>query len=234
VTYAELSRRSFRLAARLRAEGVGPDSVVAVGLERSPELLVGLLGVLTAGGAYLPLDPDYPTRWLAFMMADADVRVLLTQARVRDALPTPTGPVLSLDEDLPAISSPAISPMLHPDDLAYVIHTSGSTGRPKGAMNTHRAIANRLAWMQNASRLTSSDRVLHKTSIGFDVSVWELLWPLITGASLVLARPGGHRDPEYLVDVIRRKGVTTVHFVPDAARLPWPRPVSRVAPRSGG
>ena len=222
LTYAELSRRARHLAARLRTEGVGPDGVVAVGLERSPELVVGLLGVLMAGGSYLPLDPDYPARRLAFMMADADVRVLLTRAGLRGTLPAPAGPTLSLDEVPPASPSTSASPVKgpapNPDHLAYVIHTSGSTGRPKGAMNTHRALANRLAWMQDAYRLTSSDRVLHKTSIGFDVSVWELLWPLVAGASLVLARPGGHRDPAYLVDLIRREGVTTLHFVPSMLR----------------
>src|SRR5262249_7783245 len=101
-----------------------------------------------------------------------------------------------------------------PDGAAYVLYTSGSTGQPKGAINTHRGICNRLAWMQHALPLTGDDVVLHKTPIGFDVAVWELVWPLVVGARLLVARPGGHRDPDYLAALIARAGVTTLHFVP--------------------
>ena len=104
------------------------------------------------------------------------------------------------------------------DNLAYVIYTSGSTGRPKGAMNTHRAVVNRLLWMQEAYGLDASDAVLQKTPFSFDVSVWELFWPLLTGARLVLARPGGHRDARYLRERIAGDGITTLHFVPSMLR----------------
>src|SRR5207248_2659651 len=101
-----------------------------------------------------------------------------------------------------------------PDNAAYVIYTSGSTGKPKGVVNIHKAIVNRLLWMQEAYQLTANDRVLQKTPYSFDVSVWEFFWPLMTGACLVMAKPGGHKDPDYLVDVIRRERITTLHFVP--------------------
>ncbi|WP_307845391.1 non-ribosomal peptide synthetase [Planomonospora sp. ID67723] len=223
LTYAELDARAGRLARRLRGLGVGPGSRVAICAERSPELVVGLLGVLKAGGAYVPLDPDYPADRLAFMLADAEVTALLLQRAVADRLP-PTGAVtVPLEEgwdetaDEPAGEPP---PSASSSDIAYMIYTSGSTGRPKGVPNTHSAIVNRLDWMQRAHRLSGGDVgdvgdvVLQKTPAGFDVSVWEFFWPLITGARLLLARPGGHRDAAYLRDLIVERGVTTMHFVP--------------------
>jgi amino acid adenylation domain-containing protein len=187
LTYAELDERTAQLADRLRGKGVGPGSLIAVRAERSLELIVSLLGVLKSGAAYLPLDPDYPAERLAFMLADSGARPL----------------------DDPVATEPAV-----PGETAYVIYTSGSTGRPKGVPNSHRGIVNRLDWMQKAFPLTADDVVLQKTPAGFDVSVWELFWPLLAGAQLVLARPGGHKDAGYLRDLIIEHGVTTVHFVP--------------------
>ncbi|GGK81471.1 hypothetical protein Ppa06_48630 [Planomonospora parontospora subsp. parontospora] len=228
LTYAELDARSGRLARRLRGLGVGPGARVAICAERSPELVAGLLGVLKAGGAYVPLDPDYPADRLAFMLADAEVTALLLQRAVADRLP-PTGAVTVPLEDAwdetawdetadgPEDEPP---PSASPSDVAYMIYTSGSTGRPKGVPNTHAAIVNRLDWMQRAHRLSggnagdAGDVVLQKTPAGFDVSVWEFFWPLVTGARLLLARPGGHRDAAYLRDLIAERGVTTMHFVP--------------------
>src|SRR6185369_5929055 len=106
-----------------------------------------------------------------------------------------------------------------PENLAYLIYTSGSTGVPKGAMNTHRAVVNRLLWMQETYRLTAADRVLQKTPFSFDVSVWELFWPLLAGACLVVARPEGHRQSDYLAELIDREGVTFLHFVPSMLRV---------------
>ncbi|GAA3446648.1 non-ribosomal peptide synthetase [Planomonospora venezuelensis] len=231
LTYAELDARAGRLARRLRGLGVGPGSRVAICAERSPELVAGLLGVLKAGGAYVPLDPDYPAERIAFMLADAEAAVLLVQRTVADRLP-PTGAVtVPLDEvgdgardearDEPPPGGPP--PSAGPSDIAYMIYTSGSTGRPKGVPNTHAAIVNRLDWMQRSHRLSAGDAenagdagdvVLQKTPAGFDVSVWEFFWPLVTGARLLLARPGGHRDTAYLRDLIIERGVTTMHFVP--------------------
>ncbi len=215
LSYQEVNARAEHLAAVLQQLGVGPDTPVAVAMERSLELVVALLGILKAGGAYVPLDPDYPRDRLDFMLQDAGTDVLLTQSHLRDRLPSHQGQVLCLDTGWDATpDQPFTPPALNPEHLAYVIYTSGSTGRPKGAQNSHRAISNRLLWMQDAYRLTPDDTVLQKTPYSFDVSVWEFFWPLITGARLVLARPGGHKDPGYLADLIEAERVSVCHFVP--------------------
>ncbi|MFB7473599.1 amino acid adenylation domain-containing protein [Kitasatospora sp. NPDC056184] len=216
LTYRQLDAAADRIAVRLAAEGVGPGSLVAISAERSPELVAGLLGVLRTGAGYTPLEPGYPAERLAFLLADSAAPVLLTQRR----LPVPDGctaRVLLLDDpaEWPKVRAKASRPAgPAPDDTAYLIYTSGSTGRPKGVPNTHRAIANRLQWMQDAYRLGPEDRVLQKTPAGFDVSVWEFFWPLISGARIVLAKPGGQKDAGYLRDLVVRAGVTVAHFVP--------------------
>ena len=216
-TYRELNERSNRLAHRLRAWGVGPEARVGVCMERSLELVAALLGTLKAGGAYVPLDPEYPPERLANMLEDAQVPVLLTQKRLLNILPPHTAQVLCLDEAWPELmveSAGNPTQEATATNVAYVIFTSGSTGRPKGAMNAHSGIVNRILWMQDEYRLTPADRVFQKTPFSFDVSVWEFFWPLLTGARLVLARPGGHREPSYLVETIVKEGITTLHFVP--------------------
>ncbi|HEV2268391.1 MAG TPA: amino acid adenylation domain-containing protein [Steroidobacteraceae bacterium] len=222
LTYAELDARSNQLAAHLRGLGVGPEVLVAICAERSLELLVGLYGILKAGGAYVPLDPKYPPERLQFMLRDCGARVLLAQEATRDRLAAHEITTVSLDRDWPTIARQPTTAVVNdagPDNLAYVIYTSGSTGQPKGAMNAHRGIVNRLMWMQQAYRLVAEDRVLQKTPISFDVSVWELFWPLLYGARLVIARPGGHQDPAYLADAIQSHGVTIAHFVPSMLNL---------------
>ncbi|WP_323118210.1 non-ribosomal peptide synthetase [Burkholderia alba] len=217
LSYAELDRRANQLAHHLRARGVATDSIVGLFVERSLDMMVGLLGTLKAGAAYLPLDPDYPAERLAYLLDDARVPVLLTQDRLLARLPGTRATIVRLDGERPAIAAhPAAPPpdAAGPAQGAYVIYTSGSTGKPKGVMVEHRGIVNRLAWMQKAYRLDASDRVLQKTPFGFDVSVWELFWPLLEGARLVMARPGGHRDPLYLASVIDAAGITVTHFVP--------------------
>ncbi|AOJ40108.1 non-ribosomal peptide synthetase [Burkholderia lata] len=221
LTYAELNLRANRLAHRLIALGVGPDALVGVAMERSLDMSVALLAILKAGGAYVPVDPDYPAERVRFMIDHAQLRWLLTQQHLRDALPETDAHVIvvdtdSFDLDAAATSNPA--PALNGDNLAYMIYTSGSTGRPKGALNTHRAITNRILWMQHAYALDADDAVLQKTPFSFDVSVWELLWPLVTGARLVFARPGGQRETDYLVELIERERITTLHFVPSMLR----------------
>ena len=218
VTYAELNRRANRVAHALRERGVGPDVRVGVCLKRSPEMVVALLAALKAGGCYVPLDPEYPAERLLFMLGDARVSALLTSDAQFPRLPAEARqtPCLVVGRVAPPEGRPFDDPRggASGENLAYVIYTSGSTGRPKGAMNTHRAICNRLRWMQEAYGLSADDRVLQKTPFGFDVSVWEFFWPLITGARLVLARPEGHRDPAYLARLVNEESVTTLHFVP--------------------
>ena len=217
LTYAELNARANQLARQLRTLGVRPETVVGICLERSLEMIIGLLGILKAGGAYMPLDPDLPKERLAFMLEDARVPAVITVAALSRELPAHQAKVIALDvdqEDISAQSAQNPNTEVNDDNLAYVIYTSGSTGRPKGTMNTHRGLCNRLQWMQAEYNLTEADRVLQKTPYSFDVSVWEFFWPLITGARLVVARPGGHQDPGYLVDIIQKEQITTLHFVP--------------------
>lgn len=218
VSYAELNARANQLGRRLRALGIGVESRVAICLERSPEMVVGLLGILKAGGAYVPIDPGYPPDRIAYILQDAAAPVLLTQRNLAGRFERDGLTILALDD--PQGSGIANErrdafPCEIPDNaLAYIIYTSGSTGKPKGAMNTHAAIRNRLLWMQATYQISADDCVLQKTPFGFDVSVWEFFWPLLVGARLALARPDGHRDPAYLCETIIRHGVTTIHFVP--------------------
>ncbi|WP_349617067.1 amino acid adenylation domain-containing protein [Azotobacter salinestris] len=216
LSYAELNRRANRLAHRLIALGVAPETRVGICVERSVEMVVGLLAILKAGGAYVPLDPDHPDERLAYMVEASGIGLLLAQRHLGGRLPaSQTLSVLALD-GLDLAGEPEHDPQvaLHGDNLAYVIYTSGSTGRPKGAANRHRSLYNRLAWMQEAYRLEASDTVLQKTPFGFDVSVWEFFWPLMVGARLAVANPGEHRDPGRLVEAIGRYRVSTLHFVP--------------------
>ncbi|MEH2284140.1 MAG: amino acid adenylation domain-containing protein, partial [Nostoc sp.] len=222
LTYHELNCRANSLAHYLQSLGVKPDTLVGICVERSLLMVVGLLGILKAGGAYVPLDPDYPQERLSFMLEDAQVPVLLTQQQLLEKLPQHQGQVVCLDTDWKLISqSSQDNPIATVQDsnLAYVIYTSGSTGKPKGAMNTHLGICNRLLWMQQAYQLTAVDCILQKTPFSFDVSVWEFFWPLLTGARLVVAKPGGHKDSAYLVNLILEQQVTTLHFVPSMLQV---------------
>jgi amino acid adenylation domain-containing protein len=218
LSYAELNARANQLARYLKAQGVGPERTVGICVERSLEMVVGLLGILKSGGAYVPLDPSYPAERLQYMLSDAAPRVLLTQERLRERLPQTDARVIALDEHWSEIARRGAQnldePGLTAHHLAYVIYTSGSTGRPKGAMNEHRAVVNRIQWMQDAYRMSPEDRVLQKTPFSFDVSVWEFFWTLMSGARLIVARPDGHKDPAYLRKLIEESGVTRLHFVP--------------------
>jgi amino acid adenylation domain-containing protein len=226
VTYAELNARANRLAHHLRALGVGPDVRVGICVERSVEMVVGLLGILKAGGAYVPLDSSYPVDRLRNMVEDSAPAVLLThppQAATAAALSAGSGiPVLDLADAAAWADRSAENPdgaEVGPENLAHVLFTSGSTGRPKGVMLEHGSLVNRLAWMQDRYGMTPDEALLQKTPFSFDVSFWEFFWPLMVGARLVMARPGGHRDPAYLVETIRREGITVAHFVPSMLQV---------------
>lgn len=218
LSYAELDAQANQLAHALAAQGVVGGTLVGVAMERSLDMVVALLGILKAGGAYVPLDPSYPDERLRFMASDAQVRLVLTQERFRSRWRGFGMACLALDgqDDAQMAGHPRTPLEVKPDpsSLAYVIYTSGSTGTPKGVMNSHRALVNRIDWMQREYLLRADDRVLQKTPYSFDVSVWEFFWPLTVGASIVVARPEGHKDPLYLREVIRKEGVTTLHFVP--------------------
>ncbi|MEU8389535.1 amino acid adenylation domain-containing protein [Micromonospora sp. NPDC048843] len=229
LTYAELDAAADRVAGWLAARGAGPERIVAVVVPRGVDLVVGLVATLKVGAAYLPVDPGYPVERIADMLADADPVVVLTTVEVGATLPV-GGPPRVLFGGGDEVRVPVPVSRFGSQHPAYVIYTSGSTGRPKGVQVSHRAIVNRLAWMQARYGLGGNDRVLQKTPAGFDVSVWEFFWPLITGATLVVARPDGHRDPDYLARLIDAEGVTTVHFVPSMLH-PF---VEHVAVHGGG
>ncbi|MBW8875033.1 MAG: non-ribosomal peptide synthase/polyketide synthase [Acidobacteria bacterium] len=239
MTYGELRRRSAALARHLRAAGVDTDTRVGLCVPRSFDMVVGMLGVLEAGGAYVPLDPAYPAERLAFMVDDARAEVVLTQRGLAAGLPAGCRRVCldepgTFPEGFPAGFPAGMdgAPAGLPDSLAYVIYTSGSTGRPKGVMISHRAILNRLLWMQHAFPLGPDDRVLQKTSYSFDASVWEIFSPLLAGACLVLAEPDGHRDPAYLVAAAAAHGVTHLQFVPSQLETVLDEPGLAAAGRS--
>ncbi|WP_430333762.1 non-ribosomal peptide synthase/polyketide synthase [Rhodococcus sp. ACT016] len=219
LTYAEFASRAHRTARFLISEGVGPDSLVGLGMRRSLDLLVGMYAVLAAGGGYVPIDPDQPAERNGYILATANPVLLLSTSR--DAVDLPeTGPVVNLDavdvsafSDAPVTDPDRRSP-LRPGNAAYVIFTSGSTGRPKGVAVEHAAIVNQVRWLCAEYDLGADDVVLQKTPFTFDVSLWELFGTLAVGGRLVIASPDGHRDPEYLKRVIEEQSVTTTSFVP--------------------
>ena len=219
--YAELDARARGLAHILRGQGAGPGTLVGLSVDRSFALLVGLLGIVYSGAAYVPIDPGLPTERLAGMVQDAGISLLISRhaerERIADAIPSGVQTVLL--DTLPEPSTADLPLLGSIDDPAYVIFTSGSTGRPKGAINAHRGIVNRLLWMQETYALQPGERVLQKTPFSFDVSVWEFFWPLITGATLVIAKPDGHRDSNYLANLVSREKLDLMHFVPSMLRF---------------
>ncbi|WP_028192796.1 non-ribosomal peptide synthetase [Salinispora pacifica] len=212
-TYADLDARAEALAGRLVAQGVTPGSVVAVAVPRSAEALAALLGVLKAGAAYLPVDVDHPADRIRYLLEDAGARTVVVTAASQTRLPLLDGVthvLLGADQPVPA----PVAMSVHPDDAAYVIYTSGSTGRPKGVVVSHRAATSQLAWTAERFGFGPGERVLHQYSTSFDPSLLEIFTPLLTGGTVVIARPDGHRDPAYLVDLVRRERVTSIDLVP--------------------
>lgn len=217
LTYRELNERANRLARRLVKHGAGPDRIVGVYMERSAEMVISLYAILKAGGAYLPLEPGLPAMRINYMVEDAEPVIILTHSRLEKNIMNTKPAVLALDPDLSAVSEESAADFdsgVTNENLAYCIYTSGSTGNPKGVLIPHRGICNRLHWMQEDFLLNENDRVLQKTPFSFDVSVWEFFWPLICGAALVVAEPGGHLDSAYLVNAINQEKITVIHFVP--------------------
>lgn len=221
LTYRELDARANQLAHWLQRNGVGPDRPVPICVERSLEMMVGLLGILKAGAGYAPVDPALPTQRIGLMLEDMQSPVTLTLAHLASRLPPGTR-FVCLDADGAAIArEPATTPArcATAESLAYVIYTSGSTGRPKGVMIPHAAVCNHMYWMQRAYPLGAEDAVLQKTGFGFDASVWEFFAPLMAGARVVMARPAGQLDPAYLAEAILAHGATRLQLVPSQLRL---------------
>ncbi|WP_414579700.1 non-ribosomal peptide synthetase, partial [Anabaena sp. CCY 9402-a] len=222
LTYQELNERANQLAHHLQTLGIKTESLLGICVERSWEMVVGLLGILKAGGAYVPIDPEYPSERIAYMLADSQVKVVLTQAKLLVEIPENQAQSICLDREWEKIAQQPQTNLpncVTPENLAYVIYTSGSTGKPKGAMNTHKGVCNRLVWMQQQYQIDATDSILQKTPFSFDVSVWEFFWTLFTGARLVIAQPGGHRDSSYLMNLIIQEQITTLHFVPSMLQV---------------
>ena len=225
MTFAKLESHANQLAHRLRRAGVAPGVGVALCFDRSFELVVCMVATLKAGGHYVPLDPVYPADRLAYMLADSAAGVLLTDAAHRDLVPDGAAERWLLDgawDDAGMLASESAErpdSNATPEDLAYVIYTSGSTGQPKGVMIPNRAVVNYLEWMQDATAIGPADCVLQKAPASFDASIWEFFLPLVTGARLLLAQPGGHQDPDYLLSTIARDGVTIMQLVPSQLQM---------------
>ncbi|MER6082909.1 amino acid adenylation domain-containing protein [Streptomyces sp. NPDC001833] len=221
-TYAELGARADRVAARLYREGVRPGDLVALCTERSFEHVVGLLGILKAGAAFVPVDPDHPARRQAYLLADSGARVVLTQTRLLPQLPEDTAAlVLALDDPTAWPEEPGSGPRPDalPADLCSLYYTSGSTGAPKAVASHHAGWVNRMTWMQRRHGLRPGEGVLHKTTLGFDDAAVEILWPLITGGQVVLLPPGAHRDAHAIAESVARHDVVHVQFVPSVLEV---------------
>jgi nonribosomal peptide synthetase DhbF len=243
VSYGELNARANQLARRLVSLGAGPERLVAVAMDRSPELVVALLAVLKSGAAYLPIEPGYPADRIGFMLAESSPVAVLTTRAARQSLPAAGRYVLvdgpEVAAELAALPDGDLVRAVRSDSPAYVIYTSGSTGRPKGVLVSHTGIVNYLARQHSEFGLTAADRFLHKASISFDASVWEIFVPLTIGGTVVVARPDGQRDPAYLAQLIRDQRVTVAAFVPSMLRVFLAEPgaaecVSLRQVRSGG
>ena len=221
LTYKELESRTARLASLLHERGIGPETLVALCLERSPELVIGMLGILKAGGCYMPLDPNQPAGRLDFLLRDSRASFLLTRQTLAKRVSVKSAQRLFIEKLVQEeISQEQRSrlPDASPEQLTYLIYTSGSTGTPKGVAVSGRAIVNHMYWMQKHFPLTEKDRVLQKTPLTFDASVWEFYAPLLAGGRLVLTRQEGERDASYLCQIIQEQAITRLQVVPTLLR----------------
>ncbi len=217
-TYRELDEKANRVARLLRRKGVEPDHTVAIMVERSLEMMVGLMAILKSGGAYLPISPDYPAKRINHLLLDSSTKILLTQGKFVDKIKANLEAaieIINLEAEENYRESPIPLPAINdPQNLAYVIYTSGSTGKPKGVMIEHRSVVNRLHWMQKKYPLDENDIILQKTPFFFDVSVWELFWWSMVGASVCFLLPGFEKFPQAIVETVETGHITTMHFVP--------------------
>ncbi len=222
LSYHQLNKRANQLAHHLLSLGLQPEMLVGICMERSVEMAVTILGILKAGGAYVPLDPSFPQTRLQYMIEDTQLPFLMTQSEIKDNLPTSDADIICVDRlwaDISQLSIENPARSTTPDSLIYVMYTSGSTGKPKGVMLRHRGLANRVLWAKETLDITPNDNVLQKASFSFDASVWEFFLPLISGARLVMARPGAQKDNVYLMELMKQEQITVIHFIPSLLQL---------------
>ncbi|MCP4440440.1 MAG: amino acid adenylation domain-containing protein, partial [Aureispira sp.] len=215
LSYQQLNEKSNQLAHYLIEKGIKPDSLVAICIDRSLEMMIGLLAILKAGGAYVPIDPTYPENRINYMIKDSQASLVLTTTNLTNLLSNTNSQVITLDTlDLTNEINNNPQTKVLSNNLAYVIYTSGTTGNPKGVMVEHNGIVNRLDWMQKKYNIDSTDTIMQKTPFSFDVSVWELFLPLLSGSVQVIIKPDGHKNNDYLIWIIKKYGITIMHFVP--------------------
>ncbi len=220
ITYKELDSKSNQLASILREKGVKADSIVAISLYRSLEMTIGIMAIQKAGGAYLPIGPEYPEDRIRYMLEDSNANILLTQSHLKGNYKFENIDVIAIDDkELYKGDISSLQPISGPNNLAYVIYTSGSTGKPKGVMIEHHSVINRTKWMQKRYPIGENDVILQRTPYTFDVSVGELFWWSMTGAKVCFLTPGGDKDPEEIVKAIEKYKVTTMNFVPSMMNI---------------
>ncbi len=220
ITYKELDEKSNQLARVLREKGVKADSIVAMSLYRSLEMTIGIMAIQKAGGAYLPIEPEYPEDRIRYMLEDSNANILLTQSQLQENYKLLNTEVIAIDDkELYKGDNSSLQPISGANNLAYVIYTSGSTGKPKGVMIEHHSVINRTKWMQKRYPIGENDVILQKTPYTFDVSVGELFWWSMTGAKVCFLTPGGDKDPEEIAKAIEKYKITTMNFVPSMLNI---------------
>lgn len=226
ISYRQLDQWTNKIANYLIEKGVRQNQLVGIIMNRSFEMVAAIYGIIKAGAAYVPIDPEYPSERIHYMLVNAEITVILSQMEQEKLIREITENhklecvyIDATDKVYEDYSCERPNVEVNGKDLLYMIYTSGSTGNPKGVMNTNEALANRVLWMQKEYNIVPKDKVLQKTSYCFDVSVWEFVWPLITGGTLVIAEPGGHRDASYLCKTIVESGINMMHFVPSMLNI---------------
>lgn len=222
ISFRELDQRSNQLSNYLIKLGAGPGTLIGLCIERSAEMVIGLLGILKSGSAYIPIDTDYPQSRIEFMINDSNAKIIIAQKSIADKLPNERSNILIFDDAISEIQkedSNYTKVNIDLDDPAYVIYTSGSTGTPKGVIISHRSISNHMLWMKEVFKPDESDSVLQKTPFSFDASVWEFYLPLISGGKLVVVKPEGHMDMPYLIETIIKNKITYLQLVPSLLRM---------------
>jgi amino acid adenylation domain-containing protein/non-ribosomal peptide synthase protein (TIGR01720 family) len=214
LTYRQLNDKANQLARVLREKGVTPNSMVGIMVERSLEMIIGIMGIVKAGGGYLPISPDTPAERISYMLKDSEANIVLTQNRFIHKAHF-DGITIDLEKNELYVGEKGnLENVNSPSNIVYVIYTSGSTGKPKGVVIEHHSLINRLHWMQKSYPIEKSDTILQKTPYTFDVSVWELFWWYLQGSRVCFLKPGYEKDPSKIVDEIERSSITTMHFVP--------------------